>query len=169
MPFHWNARTPKDSHSELSIWGRSFQLLSYREERGTQADLAHSCRMRVCRRVLLARPLRRQKTGALDRRRAKLWTTASTTAGQTARNIEIITHLLDTSPLPCPLIPAWEAHGKPWARQRCLQTPQHHALRTDATAMTQRESYSAIACLPLSWSGRSDDSPPTTARLYAHG
>jgi hypothetical protein len=34
--------------------------------------------------------------------------------------------------------------------RRCLQTPQHHALLADASAMTQRESYSAIAGLPLS-------------------
>jgi hypothetical protein len=46
---------------------------------------------------------------------------------------------------------------------------RRNTLPANASAMTQRESYSAIAGLPLSWSGRSDDSPPTTARLYAHG
>jgi hypothetical protein len=89
MPFHWNARTPKDSHSELSIWGRSFQLLSYREKRGTQADLAHSCRMRVCRRIL---PRQTSSMKENQRARSPLHqvspirpTTASQTVAQFAR------------------------------------------------------------------------------------
>jgi hypothetical protein len=70
-------------------------------------------------------------------------------------------------------VTAWEARWKQGqvnrAPQCCRQTLQHRATPADASAMTQRVTYSAIAGLSLSWSGRPDDSSAVTARLYAHG
>jgi hypothetical protein len=95
--------------------------------------------------------------------------TVSQTARFAAGNAALVRFCTLHMPAQQHLGSAWEAlHGNR-APQRCQQTPQHRALPADASAMTQRESYDAIAwyslpCERTSCSGTSGHGKALRAR-----
>jgi hypothetical protein len=80
-------------------------------------------------------------------------TTACETVAQFACNVAVIQHWRMIAARHMHARSRWggirEERHRNRAPQCCRQTPQHHALLTDASAMTERESYSAIAGLAL--------------------